>query len=413
MNKVLVIAPFWQTPGHVGNYRIDRFIRWLKNNSYLIYVLRAGKKNEVQKTDYGVEITKKDYIFIITVTLSNLSNKPFLKIFWYLWRALILIFSPVDEFFVWTNKILSGFDFRKYIGDVDLVISTSPPNSSHIAAYKISKKYSIPLITDFRDGWLDEPLEQKLAKIRFLRRKEVDWEKTVITHSSKIFVTSETWKEMLVSRFSNISEKIKILTNAYPDFDFLNDTASKDKVSLLYTGRFAGSSKKRSLDLLLNPLYHILKRNEEEFEITLLSDLRREEFALFNKWKKEFASNNIALNLYAHLPRIKMFEFINQSSGLLLLSAGYGPLPSKLFEYVKSGKPIFAVTPKKSAVSQLAEKLPQLFLFDSKSDGEDYTSIIKFLDACKYGNYEYNIPDEFTENYISKFFLREVETVLK
>lgn len=412
MNKILIIAPFWQAPGHVGNYRVDRFIRWLKSNGYSICVLRSGKKNEVQNKDWGFEITKKDHIFLITETLRNLSNKPILKIFWYVWLTLILIFSPVDEFFIWASRILSGFNFQKYFDDIDLVISTSPPNSSHLAAYKISKKYSIPLITDFRDGWLDEPLEQKLNKIKLLRKREVNWEKNIISHASKVFVTSDIWKEMLVSRFSGINEKIKILTNAYPEFEFSSELSSRGKVPLLYTGRFAGSSKKRSMDLLFNPLFHTLKENIAEVEITFLSDLRREEFKLFDKWEKEFAGINIVLKLYEHLPRNKMFEFINQSIGLLMLSAGYGPLPSKLFEYIKSGKPIFAVTPRGSAVSQLAEKLPQLFLYDSLTDGNDFSSINKFINACKSGNYKHNIPEEFTEDYLSKIFLREIDALL-
>ncbi len=413
MNKVLIIAPFWQSPGHVGNYRVDRYIRWLSENNYLVYVLRAGKKNKIKKKEWGTELTKKDYILIITEIIRRLSNKKILKLIWYLWLTLILKFSPVDEFFIWASKILSGVDFTKYFRDIDLIISTSPPNSSHIAAYKISSKYSVPLILDLRDGWLDEPLEQKLKKTKLLREKEIIWEKMILVHSSKIFVTSNIWKEMLFQRISNIGNKIRVITNAYPDYEFSNEFIIQNKVSLLYAGRFSGSSKKRNLNILLNPLYNTFKKDNIKIEIIFLSHLRREELNLFENWKKKFASLNISLKLYAHLPRIEMFEFINQSSGLLLLSAGYGPLPSKLFEYIKSSKPIFAVTPNGGAVSRLAEKLPQLFLYDSTSDEEDYLSIQRFINACMSGNYQFNIPEEFTENYLSKIFLREIGTLLE
>ena len=413
MNKVLIVAPFWQTLGHVGNYRVDRYIRWLNDNNYYVSILRAGKKNEVQKKEWGIEIIKKDYIFIITEILRRLSNKTILKLIWYLWLTLILKFSPVDEFFIWASKILSGGDFKKYFKDINLIISTSPPNSSHIAAYKISNKYSVPLIIDLRDGWLDEPLEQKLVKTKLLREKEINFEKIIMEHSSKIFVTSKSWKEMLFQRIPNIDNKIIIITNAYPDYDFSNEYKDRNKVSLLYAGRFTGSSKKRSLDLLLNPLYNALKKDNSRIDITFLSELRREELKLFENWKMKFTSLNISLKLYQHLPRIEMFEFINRSDGLLLISAGFGPLPSKLFEYIKAGKPIFAVTPRGSAVSQLSEKLPQLFLYDKFSDGENYSSIIRFINACRTENYQFNTPEEFTESYLSKIFLKEIETLLE
>jgi len=258
---------------------------------------------------------------------------------------------------------------------------------------------------------INEQRKQKLKKIKSLRKKETSLESVIIGHASKIFVTSKIWKEMLGNRFKQINNNIKILTNAYPEFKFSNNIENREKITLLYTGRFTGSSKKRRLDLLLNPLYYALKENNTEIEITFLSDLRREEFKSFEDWKKKFDSHNISLNLYKYLPRIKMFEFIEQSSGLLLLSAGYGPLPSKLFEYIKSSKPIFAVTPKGSAVWQLSEKLPQLFLYDYTNVIKDYTPIERFLIACKMKNYDYKIPNEFTEEFLSKIFLSELESL--
>lgn len=410
--KVLIVAPFWQTPGHVGNHRVDRYIRWLNKNNCCAYVLRTGKKDEVQKKEWGTQITKRDYIFILTEYLRKLSDKTILKFIWYLWLTLILKFSPIDEFFHWASRISSTDNFNIHFRDIDLVISTSPPNSTHIAAYKISYKYSVPLIADFRDGWLDEPLEQKLNKIRFLRKREQDWERTVIKNTSKIFVTSDIWREMLIKRVQNVNEKIVILTNAYPEFEFSNDFANREKVSLLYTGRFIASSKKRDMDLLLNPIYQALKKSNVEIEITFLSDLRREEFKIFDNWKKEYAAVNVELKLSGHLPRSKMFELINQVNGLLLLSAGYGPLPSKLFEYIKSGKPIFAVTPRGSAVSQLSLRLPQLFLYDYVSNRGDYSSIVKFIDACQSGEYKFNIPKEFEEEYLSQIFIREIKSLI-
>jgi hypothetical protein len=410
--KVLIVAPFWQKPGNVGNYRVERFIRWLKTDGYSIYVLRAGKKNEVQKKEWGIELVKKDYILIITEILRRVSDKKILKIIWYAWLTFILKFSPVDEFFIWANGIFSGFDFQKYFRDIDLVISTSPPNSSHLAADKISNKYSIPLIVDLRDGWLDEPFEQKLNKFKRLKKLEAEWEYKILNHALGIFVTSVNWKNLLISRIPSVNKKVNVLTNAYPEVDFINPPRpnhSLDKVILLYSGRIGASDISRNLNSLLDPIYNYLKNNLYNIEILFISEFRREEVKSFQIWKKEFQEINIRLTHKSHVKRIELYKEIMKYQGLLLLTTKMGTIPIKLFDYIKSTKPILAITPRGSAIWQLSEILPQLFLYEYSGIIKDYSPIKNFLEACKMKNYEYNIPIEFTEEFLLKIFLKEVK----
>ena len=113
----------------------------------------------------------------------------------------------------------------------------------------------------------------------------------------------------------------------------------------------------------------------------------------------------------SHIERSEMFKQIENANGLLLLSTGIAPIPSKIFEYIKSAKPILAVTIKDSSVWQLGDKLPQMFLYDYSAKELDYLPIKKFLSVCKTGNYDYKIPEEFSEEYLSKIFLNTVKQI--
>lgn len=41
LKKVIFVAPFWRQDGHVGNLRIDRFLRWIAEDEFHIVMGEA------------------------------------------------------------------------------------------------------------------------------------------------------------------------------------------------------------------------------------------------------------------------------------------------------------------------------------------------------------------------------------
>jgi len=60
MKKAVIFAPFWRQSGHVGNYRIDRFMRWLAAEGYCVVLVRAGSVTGQRQESWGVEVTIRD-----------------------------------------------------------------------------------------------------------------------------------------------------------------------------------------------------------------------------------------------------------------------------------------------------------------------------------------------------------------
>ena len=410
---VMIVAPFWGKPGHVGNYRIDRFIRWLKAEKIRIILIKAASKDNIIEMDWGLEISIKDSIGKVSELLSKFSQKIGTKLFLYVWHLLILLFIPVDSYFVWAKTVYNSKLLKNYISDVKFILSSSPPHSGLVAAYNISKKYSIPTIIDMRDGWIDEPMQPYLIKWSFRRIVEIKWEKKILEQTMKIFVTSDIWKKLLVNRLSFTAKKTTVITNAYPEFEFRSPTFCNEKhklnVKLLYAGRFTGSSYLRRPDVLFHPLFKVLAGKDYAVELLLLSNLKRKDIKSMDYWISRFKKIGCNLSSKPQANRKKMLEMITNSDGLLLLSTGQAPIPSKTFEYIKSANPILAVTLKNSSVWQIGLKIPQMFLFDYSAKEKDYSPIKYFIQACSTGKYEYYIPDEFSENHLSKVFLNAIE----
>ncbi len=411
--KVLIVAPFWGKPNHVGNYRIERFIRWLKKEHYSIIVVKADIKSEIKEKEWGLEISVTDKIGKISDFFIRTTPKVKTKIFSYIWYTFVLLLCPVDPYYFWARKLPRSKILNRYFNNIDFIISSSPPYSGLIAAYKISKKHSVPEIADMRDGWLDEPLISGLGKAGIRKAFEARLENKILSHSTKIFVTSKIWKKLLSDRIPSLNGKITLLTNAYPEYQFFSSISGDEKANknlkLLYVGRFTGSSYLRKSDFLFQPLFNVLSSKNFAVDLLLLSNLKRKDIKSMNNWISKF--KNIGCNLFSmpQINREKMLKMIDNSDGLLLLSTGHAPIPSKAFEYIQSSKPILAITLKNSAVWQMAENIPQMFLFEYSAQKPDYTPLEAFLNACQTGVYEYKIPNEYSEEYLSKIFLDTIK----
>ena len=187
---VLIIAPFWRHPMNVGNYRVDRFTRWLKDGGYQVVIARAGPEDDVEQTDAGHEITLRDPLTLYPVaeTRSTRRRKPN-KVRRFL---AYVVFNP-DPSIVWARRVVNHPLVKEYAGNTVCVMSSGPPDSSHIAASRLAERFGAKFIADMRDGWLDEPLKPLLRKYKFQQMREGRLEKRILSQADRIVVTSEVW----------------------------------------------------------------------------------------------------------------------------------------------------------------------------------------------------------------------------
>ena len=259
-----------------------------------------------------------------------------------------------------------------------------------------------------RDGWLDEPLSKVINKVPFRRFIETKLESKILKRADFIFVTSSKWKSLLNSRLDFTMGKTFVLTNGYPqNLDFIVPNKDKrDKILLFHTGKFTGSSNTRKINILLDIILKDISEYETRGSMILLGNLEPEELDLITKYKKNFNDNGWDIQFSNSISQSEMYEKLLSSDGLLLLSTSQAAIPSKLFEYILTKKPILAITPKNSATWEICEKLPQVFLSDYRNKSENDKSIIEFLEVCKTGNVASVVPEEYTDRYLSKMFLK-------
>ena len=361
--KAILFVPFFRMAGHVGNNRVDRFRRWLTEDGYDLVVVCAGAKEAVHSHDWGHEIVVVDRLGLHSEAAPGQAKAVSARRPNKLRRALAYwLFNP-DPAVVWAKAAARHPKVIAAMQGAQFILSSSPPDSAHVGAWMLSQKTGVPHIMDMRDGWLDEPLKPLLHTSALRRWQEGRMESRIAHHAKAIQVTSDVWKELFDARYPQLAHKVHVLTNGYPaQMPPVNARPPKgveDEEVLIHAGRFTGSHMSRTPDLLMDPLLQNLGHKPCKGVIRFYGDLSPDEIASIQVYQPRLSTIGWRVEFPGTVPRAQMLALMQQSDGLLLLSASHAALPSKLFEYVAAGLPIGFVADESSATEKLLRGVPQ------------------------------------------------------
>jgi hypothetical protein len=403
--RVVLVAPFWNRPGHVGVYRVDRFLRWLGAEGVSVVLVRAASREWVTAKPWGVEIAVRDpfgfYPDRVPDHTTPHTRKPSR-----IRRAVALALFNPDPTVIWARRMARHPAVLEHASGADLVLGSSPPESVLVGATRLADRLGAGFIADLRDGWLDEPARAVLAW-GWRRRLEARLEARILHRAGAILVTSNRWKELLVERLPDVGWKTVVLTNAYPLTAIADPSSSSapGAVTLLHAGRFSGSRSTQNVGAMLEPLCHV-SPGRTGGRIRLLGDLEREDHSELASWVPRLAATGWTVQAEPAVARLEMLRELAAADGLLLLAKSEAVIPSKLFEYLKAKRPVLAVTPRTGAVWALGSELPQIFLLESGAAPGAVPTVSAFLDACRSRDREYVLPEDYGEPALAARFRR-------
>jgi len=243
-----------------------------------------------------------------------------------------------DIFIGWIPMALrKGMEILNKDG-IDVIYSSSPPESSAIVGAILKKKARKPLVVDMRDAWTLNPF---LTSYPTPLHKRVDRciEKRVLESCDQLIAVTNGIKEDYLAIYPWLKEKTTVIRHGFDADDFPGNCKPFDKFTITYTGAFYGV---RYPELFLAGLRKALDENRiprDDINVMFVGSKRKE----LSKMLEHFALHDV-IACTSRVPHKEAVEYACKSH-LLLLVEPSNSLTSKVYEYLVTGNPILAIVP--------------------------------------------------------------------
>ncbi len=247
----------------------------------------------------------------------------------------------------------------KMIGDkkIDIVLSSSPPHSSHLALYLLSYVRRFKWVTDFRDPWTVPDRRGRGGFVMELRRL---LERRILRRCDRIIANTPGNRSALLDTFAFLDRsKVTVITNAFEvnEPDMVEEGEEQDhaggarECDFIYTGEiYLGM-----LDLLLDAM-RIIAGRKSAFQpvIHIYGLIHQQDLAEISRLGLE---ENF--KYYGFVPYRRSLRIMKDAKALLLLLPHGGDstswVPSKLYRYLGSGRPVLGIAPQGDATCIIEE----------------------------------------------------------
>lgn len=300
---------------------------------------------------------------------------------------------PIDNKIGWLPFLIQTGRkaLREY--EYDLIYISLGPFSSGLGAYWLSVESGLPLVLDMRDYWTLLG-DYELQGFGWQRRLSRHWEEKLYRHARLIVTATRGIGEDICDAFgAELRDKCVTVYNGWDEEDFegLEGVKPGSGFELAYFGNIYA---RRSLSRFYEALESLRK------EGVLPSDARVKLYGNFYRETKGEALRSGVSGMVEFVPQLGHREAVKamkRSQVLLLTLNSSGPrgtLSSKIFEYLRAGRPILAMVPSQKEAAELLRECGQTYICAMESaDSIRHTleRLIREYDSEK----SYAVPAEY------------------
>jgi glycosyltransferase involved in cell wall biosynthesis len=231
--------------------------------------------------------------------------------------------------------------------DIDVVLTTSPPNSVHLIGAAVKRMTGARWVADLRDSIASHPHRRvERASVRAKEKVSASVARLVARQADVIVAASDAIAEEARALDPN-GEVATILNGAdFDDFAGL-DYRRSDRFRITHTGSFFGKRDPRPF------LTALAESGLEDVTARFVGDFRVAD----REWAESIGLGP-RLEIHPYVSRREALALQRDSEALLLLipeagGRGKGVLSGKVFEYVAAERPILAAVPPDGAAAEL------------------------------------------------------------
>jgi glycosyltransferase involved in cell wall biosynthesis len=296
--------------------------------------------------------------------------------------------------------------------NIDMILTTSPPQSVHLAGLFLKVITGVKWAADFRDPWMIDFKKPHFVRTKLSDEIEAWMEKKVVEKADLIISTNERTTEKFRVHYPYINAaKFVTIWNGFDEEDFCG-LRNMDKYSIFtitYIGTFYQGRTPKLLLKALSELVSEGKIDAKDFSIQFIGNTR---YANGEPVEKMIQDLNLtgSVEVRGWMPYGEALKEMAKSHLLLLLVSDQ-PLqtPGKVFEYIGIGGNILAIL-EDGAASDLLRKYKKAVIVKG-NDVPSLKKTILYFHQNYTGKNEYE-DKGFIEGYERRFLTRKLAEFL-
>lgn len=370
MKKVLIIAYAFPPVGGVGVQRVTKFVKYLRDFDWEPLVLTVANPSVpiidealLQDIPDGVKIFRASSFepsYDQKQTFSNPRSGVGARLQLSAKKLLSGLLLPDVQVLWWPDLICRLISIIRHERP-NCIFVTAPPFSAFLPVVAIGALLKIPVVADFRDEWsFSREQWENTAKGKIVRFLDRVFEKYVVSRCTAITTATQSYINSLDRQYRLPKTKGTVITNGYDEEDYLftkrkEAICDNHAINMLYTGTaWKGSSLQNFSTALLDSL--VIKPE-------VLKKFRFKTFGRVVDSELSYLTQPGLENMVEMFGYIEHEKIIQEMCGADILLLVISDVPgaekiivAKTFEYMATGKHIFAIVPEGETKNLLAEQ---------------------------------------------------------
>lgn len=233
--------------------------------------------------------------------------------------------------------------------EIDAVVTTGPPHSTHLIGLYLKRKTGIGWIADFRDPWAEIFYNKELRRTKLASSYDEKLERSILLHADKCIAVSQGIAQLLSDK---VEREYDIITNGYEyTIDHRKEGEGSDSLNIVYTGTIAESYEP---DVILSTISRL---SEEGIKLKLTIAGK-----LSNRVQQSIDKLGIRhlIEYLGYVDHSRVLDELSRADLLLLIiprvAQSAGIIPGKLFEYLSTHLPILALSEEQGDVCRIIKE---------------------------------------------------------
>jgi len=323
------------------------------------------------------------------------------------WKALLRNSFLIDDKIGWVPfATRAGLRLGKH-RHYQAVMVTMGPFSAGIAAYRVAKRFKLPLVLDYRDSW-----GQQVYLTPFHRIHAKYWERKLLHECAGFVTVGEVGRDDLCMEYGNwLRKKSHVMYNGWDESDFtgMNRKREPGAIRLSFVGNIY---RKTKADYFIQACLSLIKKHQfpEDLEIRFIGNYYRETGKLLSS-----PPLKPYMTVKSQMSHQEAIQEMMDSDILLLLASSEdwkGVITGKLFEYFRAEKHILGLVPSFGEAARLMKLFGHTNICDMADVPAIERAILEAYSRVKSGEIVPAPPVEYSREEQTKQFTLFLEKLI-